>query len=80
MVRRPSQTTKEFLHVRANTSSSFSVPGGIEPESLDNIHQHDIKTCLDDSPTMEKLKRAIASLKSLKYGKVPGGDRIAVEE
>ncbi|KAK3514603.1 hypothetical protein QTP70_021515 [Hemibagrus guttatus] len=54
----------------------LNVPGEIEPEALDNIQQRTIKTCLDETPSMDETMKAIMGLKD---GKAPGGDGIPAE-
>ena len=51
----------------------LNVPGDIEPTALANIQHHNVMIILDETPTMEELMKAVASLAD---GKAPGGDRI----
>ena len=54
----------------------LNVPGDIEPEVLENIHKRSVNTALDEKPIMDEMVRTI---KGLKDGKAPGGDRIPAE-
>ena len=51
----------------------LNVPGHIEYNALENIHQLSVNTVLDGKPTMDEIVRAI---KGLNDGKSPGGDGI----
>lgn len=54
----------------------LNVPCEIEPEAIDKIQQHTIKTCLDEIPSMDEMTKAIAGLKD---GRAPGNDGIPAE-
>ena len=44
----------------------LNVPGGIEPEVLENIQKRSVNTVLDEKPTMYEVVRAIKGLKRWK--------------
>ena len=71
-----SDNRKVLARWKEHFQNLLNVSGEIEQEALDRIHQQDTNTCLDEPPTMEDLKRAIASLKD---GKTPGGDGVPAE-
>ena len=48
----------------------------LNPQALANIQQRNVMTILDETPTMEELMKAVASLAD---GKAPGGDVIPAE-
>ena len=55
----------------------FNVPGDIHHEALENTPQRNIKTSLDESPTMAEMARAIAGLKD---GKAAGEMEFLLKE